>query len=60
MITANDKKVTHASHSKASRLQARLRETSNPKNAKTRSSFSVDLKPYLRIKSDVTTININI
>ena len=34
MITAKDKKVTHASHSRASRLQARLRETSNTKNAK--------------------------
>ena len=34
MITAKDKKVTHVSHSRASRLQARLRETSNPKNAK--------------------------
>ena len=35
MITAKDKKVTHASHSRASRLQARLRGTSNMKNAKT-------------------------
>ena len=34
MITAKYKKVTHASHSSASGLQARLRETSNPKNAK--------------------------
>ena len=37
MITAKDKKVTHASHSRASRVQARLRETSNPKNAKAQS-----------------------
>ena len=34
MITGKDKKVTQASHSRASGLQARLRETSNPKNAK--------------------------
>ena len=34
MITAKDKKVTHASHSMVSGLQARLRETSNPKNSK--------------------------
>ena len=34
MITAKDKKVTHSSHLRASRLQARLRETSNPKNTK--------------------------
>ena len=34
MITAKDKKVTHASHWMASGLQARLRETSSPKNAK--------------------------
>ena len=32
MITAKDKKVVHASHSRTSRLQARLRETSNQKN----------------------------
>ena len=31
-ITAKDKRVIHASRSKTSRLQARLRETSNPKN----------------------------
>ena len=35
MITGKDKKVTQASHSRASGLQARLRETSNPKNSKT-------------------------
>ena len=35
MITAKDKKVTHAFHSRASRLQARLRENSDPKKAKT-------------------------
>ena len=34
MITAKDKKVTHSSHSTVSRFKARLRETSNPKNAK--------------------------
>ena len=34
MITGKDKKVTQASHSRASGLQARLLETSSPKNAK--------------------------
>ena len=34
MITAKDKKVTHASQLRASGLQARLWETSHPKNAK--------------------------
>ena len=33
MITAKDKKVTHASHSRALWRQPRLRETSSPKNA---------------------------
>ena len=33
MITGKDKKVTQASHSRASGLQARLLETSSPKNA---------------------------
>ena len=36
MITGKDKKVTQASHSRASGLQARLLETSSPKNAKAR------------------------
>ena len=35
MITAKNKKVTHASHSRTSCLQARLWETSNQKNTKT-------------------------
>ena len=34
MITGKDKKVIQASNSTASGLQARLRETSNAKNAK--------------------------
>ena len=34
MITGKDKKVTQASHSRAFGLQARLLETSSPKNAK--------------------------
>ena len=34
MITGKDKKVTQASHSRASGLQARLLETFSPKNAK--------------------------
>ena len=34
MITAKDKKVTHASQLRASGLQARLWETSHPKNTK--------------------------
>ena len=33
MITAKDKREFHASHSSTSRLQARLRETSNLKDA---------------------------
>ena len=36
------------------------RECPEQKTKKTRSSFTVDLKPYLRIKSQPTTININI
>ena len=36
MITGRGKKVTQASHSRASGLQARLLETSSPKNAKAR------------------------
>ena len=36
MITGKDKKVTQASHSRASGLQARLLETSSPKNVKAR------------------------
>ena len=35
IITAKDKRVIHASRSRTSHLQARLRETSNPKNANT-------------------------
>ena len=34
MITVKDKKITEASHWRASGIQARLRETSSPKNAK--------------------------
>ena len=34
MITGKDKKVTQASHLRASGLQARLLETSSPKNVK--------------------------
>ena len=34
MITAKDKKVIHTSRPRTSRLQASLRETSNPRNAK--------------------------
>ena len=68
IITAKDKRVIHATRSKTSNLQARLRETSNAKNAKApnwkRGKLAhfllifADLKPYLRIKSELTTINI--
>ena len=34
MITPKDKKVTQTSQSRTARLQARLRDNSNPKNAK--------------------------
>ena len=41
-------------------FQPEKRENPEEKTQKTRSSFTVDLKPYLRIKSELTTININI
>ena len=41
-------------------FQPEKRECPEQKTQKTRSFFTVDLKPYLRIKSELTTININI
>ena len=67
MITGKDKKVTQASHSRVSGLQARLLETSSPKNAQAPRRKRRKLAHLVNLKTVLTdqvrannNININI
>ena len=50
----------HASRPDYGKLPTRKTQSPEEETQKTHSSFTVNLKPYLWIKSKLTTININI